>query len=204
MNVELPSPPNAGFRKQPLPITEVKGRWFRIYRNDVSNASALHFGRYATGRFDAPRGSFGVCYAAATVFGAFIEVFGRNPQQRKRLVDRHELAIRSVAILSSHKLRLVDLAGAGLSKLGLTVSILATTRYEITRPWAAAFHGHPGKPDGILYRSRHDPEQFCIAVFERASGKLDLELDERLDGKKGKGLISRAVAKYNFGFGTRP
>jgi hypothetical protein len=206
MKAELPRPPAAGFGKQPLPIRELKGRWFRIYRNDLPNACALYFGRHASGRFDAPRRSFGVCYAAMAMSGAFIEVFGRNPHPRHpmRQVDPLELAARSIAVFSAAKLRLVDLAGDGLSKLGLTVSILATTKYETTRAWSQVFHAHPGKPDGILYRSRHDPEQLCIALFDRASKKLRVEADERLDGKNGMRLLAPALAKYNCGFAVRP
>jgi hypothetical protein len=28
---------------------------------------------------------------------------------------------------------------------------------------------HPDRPDGILYRARHDDDQFSIALFEPAS-----------------------------------
>ncbi|MGD0093275.1 MAG: RES family NAD+ phosphorylase, partial [Planctomycetota bacterium] len=153
------------------------------------------------GRFDAPNRQFGILYAARNVDGAFIEVFMRNPVagQSRRVIDDQELGIRSVAVFSSAKLRLVDLTGAGLSKLGLDVSIVSTRRYDISRAWAEAFHAHPQRPDGILYRSRHDPEQTCLALFQRASGKLKLLASDKLAGKNGQRLLAPALVKYNVG-----
>ena len=37
------------------------------------------FGRTGVNRFDDPEGEFGVLYAAEDAFGAFIEVYGRDP-----------------------------------------------------------------------------------------------------------------------------
>ncbi len=45
---------------------------------------------------------------------------------------------------------------------------LATGSYKLAQKWARAFHDHPDQPDGILYRSRHDPNQQLAALFERS------------------------------------
>lgn len=38
----------------------------------------------------------------------------------------------------------------------------------VSQAWARALHAHPDAPDGILYPSRHDPSQRCVALFDRA------------------------------------
>ena len=34
---------------------------------------------------------------------------------------------------------------------------------------------HPEKPNGILYPSRHNPDELCIALFERVGIKLTVQ-----------------------------
>ena len=199
-DADLPLPrPAAEFHSGPLPLKQVTGRWFHIYRNDVRGSAPDFFGKSAANRFDAPDKTFGVLYAAASIHGAFIEVFKRepSPQRTRRQIDELVLAIRSLAIFSSETLRLVDLAGEGLSKLGLTASIISTRKYHVPQAWAAAFHGHPDRPAGILYRSRHDLDQLCVAVFERAAGQPHLESDVRLDDKKGQVVLASALDRYD-------
>ncbi len=38
--------------------------------------------------------------------------------------------------------------------------------------WALALFGHPQRPDGLYYRSRHDPSRLCVAVYEWAQAAL--------------------------------
>jgi hypothetical protein len=45
---------------------------------------------------------------------------------------------------------------------------MATGEYYVSQTWALAFHDHPDRPDGLLYRSRHDPSRICAAIFDRA------------------------------------
>ncbi len=40
--------------------------------------------------------------------------------------------------------------------------------------WSDALHDHAGAPDGIAYRSRHDPDAICVALFERAGTALSV------------------------------
>jgi len=65
----------------------------------------------------------------------------------------------------------VDLTGPGLNRIGAD-NRLSTGDYQTSQRWALAFHAHPEQPDGLLYRSRHDPERFCVAIFDRAAGVL--------------------------------
>lgn len=78
---------------------------------------------------------------------------------------------RLAEIQPKRELTLVDLTGAGLTKLDADGRLL-TGDYSLAQRWSAAFFGHPERPDGIYYRSRYDPERFCLALYER-----DIELE---------------------------
>ena len=47
------------------------------------------------------------------------------------------------------------------------VALICTGPYENCSLWADEWFAHPDRPDGILYPSRHDPGETCIALFER-------------------------------------
>jgi hypothetical protein len=130
----------------------------------------LYFGRAGLYRFDAPANQYGVLYVAADLHGAFIETFGRRLGFRLLLMQ--DFAVRRLSrVTQSRPLRLVDLTGPGLSRIGAD-SRLTTGDYDLSQRWALALHEHPDRPDGLLYRSRHDPSRLCAAIFDRAAGAL--------------------------------
>jgi len=107
-----------------------------------------------------------VLYAAETLDGAFIETFGRDPGLNT--VSERQLSRRSLARIDvARPLRLVDLTGPGLARLGTTAALLAG-RHRRAQVWSRALWSHPDVPDGILYRARHDPSCICVAIFDRA------------------------------------
>jgi hypothetical protein len=109
-------------------------------------------------------------YVAIDAHGAFIETFGRRPGYG--LLNFRDFVTRELsAIATSRPLSLVDLTGPGLSIVGAD-SRLASGDYDVARRWALAFFEHPDQPDGLLYRSRHDPSRFCAAIFDRAANAL--------------------------------
>jgi hypothetical protein len=57
-------------------------------------------------------------------------------------------------------------AAPGLQQLGLDGTI-NTGPYENCGLWADELFAHPERPDGLLYPSRHDPSEACLALFER-------------------------------------
>lgn len=173
-----PRPPPDDAASLPLPIRELpNGASFsRIHR--ISNAPIFFspgIGKPPAGRFDSATGTFGVLYCAETFAGAFIETVLRNPA--RRLIGMAEIESRSLAVIgTSRTTNFVDLQGDGLQQLGLDGSIF-TGPYENCGLWTDALFHHPKCPDGILYRSRHDPGQTCIALFERADLGLTLASD---------------------------
>lgn len=151
-----------------LPVAEVAADspWWRIHR---TTHQPVWFGpapgHPPTYRFDAPGGEFRVLYLGQTLSAAFVETLLRNP--RVPFLDREEIELRSVSVLHNlHALRLVDLRGAGLSRIGAD-SQLFSGSYDTAARWALALWRHRDRPEGLLYRSRHDPNHICAAVFDR-------------------------------------
>ncbi len=171
-NADLPGPlplPPADFARRELPIEVVPAgsRFLRIHRR---GRAALHFGTGAYGRFNAPDRSSGVCYVARDLEGCFVEVFLRAVGST--LVRESELAARVVSAIEARaELRLVEMRGRGLVRLGAT-SVVSSGGYDVAQAWAAAIWRHPATPDGILYHARHDDTRVCAALFDRCADRL--------------------------------
>lgn len=185
-------PPDLASRK--LPIARSRGPWFRIHR--VVH-SAIHFGRGHSNRFDAPAGEFGVLYVARTERGAFIETFGHDTGVR--VIDHQELDARALSRVDAAKpLRLVDLRGPGLARLGADGELL-TGPYALSQAWSLALHERPSTPDGITYRARHDPSQVCAAIFERTRPSITTTALGALSDASLAVLLAELLDVYDFG-----
>jgi hypothetical protein len=108
--------------------------------------------------------------------GAFIETFGRRETSGVtpgwNVVTLRVLAARDrTQVTASRLLRLVDLTGSGLAQIGAD-SRLASGSYDVSQRWALSFFQHPSEPDGMFYRTRHDPSRFAAAIFDRAASVL--------------------------------
>ncbi len=173
----VPAPP-ADLSSRGLPLADAaRGSTFcRIHR---SVHGAIFFspgpGKPPAGRFDSAAGRFGVLYAAFSFDCSFAEVLLRNPA--RRIVSLPEVEARSFAVLGLDAgIRLVDLTGPGLSRLGLDARFLSGG-YDACGAWADALHDHPERPAGILYPSRFDPSERCVALFDRVAARLHLTAD---------------------------
>lgn len=152
-----------------LPLVEwAAGRVvFRVHRIEHD---PLYFGPAAgmssSGRFDPPDSArYRVLYAGEVAKVALVETLLRNP--KRQIVALADVVARQLSRISfPERLRLVDLTGPGLQLVGATAEITAGA-HSLSRPWGEALFSHAAKPDGILYRSRHDPEQKCLAIFDR-------------------------------------
>jgi hypothetical protein len=130
----------------------------------------LFFGKAAANRFDDPVRKFGVLYVGLSPEAAFAETLLRDPP--RQLIAESEVAVRRIARIRVRRpLRLLQAYDEGLARAGLTAEI-GTCEYDRSQSWAAAFHAHPAAIDGIAWRGRHDNGTFCVAVFDRAVGKL--------------------------------
>jgi hypothetical protein len=63
--------------------------------------------------------------------------------------------------------------GDGLQAVG-TDNVVSTGPYSASWAWADALFVHLDAPDGTAYASRHDPDQLCIALFNRSDITIGL------------------------------
>ena len=178
-----------------LPLSRIKAgsRWMRIH---ASARNALWFGpgkgRPPIHRFDDPDGRFRVCYLGTTIDSCFAETFLRNPPVR--ILSLEDLAGRSIAVVEVRReLRLVPIHGASLARLGVTSELASGSDYVGSQSWSRALWEQRGKPDGILYRSRHDDSALCVALYDRARDALKIVRDHFLteDPQQLAGLLRR-------------
>ncbi len=167
----------------PTYVREVKHPLYRVHRTSLD---PVFFGpgpgNKPYQRYDSATGLFGILYVGPGLEACLIETLLRNPHQR--FVAEEQLESRSISALkTSRDLRFVDMTGSNLSKMGTTGS-LHTGRYDVCQAWSDALFAHPDQPDGILYTSRHDPEEVCIALFERSDFKLEIISTSELMNEK--------------------
>jgi hypothetical protein len=109
-----------------------------------------------------------VLYLGKDAHCAFIETFGHQTG-RTPFVTEAELRARELSVVTANRpLRLVDLRGEGLARIGADAELTTGSDYDLSRRWALAIYNHPHHPDGILYRARHDPRRTSLALFDRA------------------------------------
>ena len=137
------------------------------------NRGPIYYDPGDGGRFNAPDGSYGVLYCAKTIRGAFAETFLRHPG--RRLLPEDLITQKGcVRIRVAAKLELVRFSGPGLAILGATAEVThAGLPYDVPQAWSSALHGHPATLAGMEYRSRHDDDEACYAVFERAKPAIE-------------------------------
>jgi hypothetical protein len=182
-----------------LPLTRVKAgsRWIRIHAQD---RSALWFGpgsgRQPIHRFDDPAGRFRVCYLGTTLEVSFAETFLRNPPVRILALD--DLAGRAIATVEVRRdLRLVPLHGSSLARLGVTAELASGSDYDGSQLWSRALWEHGDRPDGILYRARHDDSALCVALYDRAKDALAILRDVSL--AEGPQQLAGLLRRYGLG-----
>jgi hypothetical protein len=185
----LPAPPG-DLASRELPLTRVSGPLYRVHR---ASCSALYFGKSGLSRFDDPQKQFGVLYASLKPEAAFVEAVLRQIDQV--LVWEKALAERALSMINMTPISCVNLTAHGLRRLSCDNRIADELPYRMPGLWSRAFFEHPQKPSGILYRSRHNPQLTCIAVFSRAERQFKVAqtrglLDPGLRGWTGK-LLSR-------------
>ena len=162
-------PPPAEFASRELPVETIPAG-SRLSRIHLRVFDPLHFGAAEYNRFDDRRRLFGVCYLAMTIEGAFAETFLRTVNSR--IIFQEFMQERSLSALEAiAPLRLSSLHGPGLARVGAT-SAVASGSHSVAQLWSQAIHDHPAAPDGIAYRSKHDDDEICIALFDRARDRI--------------------------------
>lgn len=190
----LPSPPE-DLGSRALPIAEENGPWTRMHSVEHD---PVYFGKSGLGRFDDPEGEYGVLYVAEDAFGAFVESFGRAPG--RNVVSWKKLRGRPLSGVEAQRpLRLVDLTGGGLARIGATAAI-STDAYENAKVWSRALYDHPEAPDGLRYRLKHDPSRVGVAVFDRVKAEdIKSQAIGTLVAADHRKLLAAILREYGFG-----
>jgi RES domain-containing protein len=166
----LPSPP-ADLASRKLPLTRVQGTFYRIHRTKYP---AVFFAKSGRSRFDDPRQQYGVLYAALKRDAAFAEALLR--QISLMVLRERDLAERSLAEITIGSVLCVNLTAHGLRRLSCDNRIADELPYRTPQLWSRAFFEHPCQPAGILYRSRHNPQLACLALFSRIEKLIILKM----------------------------
>lgn len=177
----------------PLRIVAAGARLSRIHRRTLD---PIYFspgpGQPPRNRFDSASGRFGVLYAAEEFAVCFAETLLREPTVR--LVNPAAMMLLAASTLElGTGVRLVDLTGPGLSRLGLDARFLAGP-YEACGAWADALHDHPSRPDGLLYPSRFDPSGTCVALFDHLAPSLSVRGSVPLADRPGE--VAAVLDRY--------
>jgi hypothetical protein len=154
----------------------------RAHRHDLA---PIWFGPGARNppkyRFDAPDGSFQVCYLGLSERAAFVEGVLHKAIPR-RIISGRMLAERAISeVKVINKLQVARVYGKYLIPTGASTTVTHGEPYEImSQPWAKAIHDHKDGVDGIMYTARHDESQYALALFDRAASKIQQGFMHRL------------------------
>lgn len=173
----------------------------RLVRISAFHTGEPYFGISGNNRFDAPGAAsgnpqFAVCYFGTSLQLAMAEsiLHDEMPVEGAFHLTRSQIDDRYALYFSGDALRLLDLSGALLKRLGGSADLAGTSNYSITQQWALAVHENPAKFDGFLYMSRHLNTGRALALFDRARPKLSLTAYSPLAGARGFRAAVRKLA----------
>lgn len=178
----LPFPP-ASFDRRPL--VELWTRPVIRIHHSRFGANEFNPGRGPGGRFDPLLDRHGTVistlYAAGTFNGAFAETIFRKVPVRgdRRLAAETLLPLQATILQATRALRLIDLRGFGLQRLGVTRRELIDSNpdaYPVTRAWAASLYQTVEDADGMIWVARQHDTSEAILLFGTRVERGDLEL----------------------------
>jgi len=151
-------------------LVDVAGEFVRISHEKVP---LLDWSDSAGARLSKPGPPCKVLYVANTKETCFWERFGeeiRDQALDKRGLSAKLLAERvwkQVAIETGNAARCLDLREAEtLRRIGADGGTFFAT-YNVTQAWAEALMFHPAGIDGLVYTSRLNTPESCLALFSR-------------------------------------
>lgn len=185
-----------------------------LYRSFHAGRDPVYFGKSGRSRFDDPRRDHGVLYAGLSYDCAFVETLGHNVgigsvasagpgpavPHGGRVISRDRLRATHLALVfPSRPLRLLDLTGDRLHAFGVDAHWATTHDYPVTQTWSRQTREHAGAVDGLLYRSRLDPQQVGAALFDRAAPAVQSYVDlGALDEPPLEAWTAQLLGKYGY------
>ncbi|MEG0193423.1 MAG: RES family NAD+ phosphorylase [Stenotrophomonas sp.] len=142
------------------------------------NTGEPYFGRHAANRFDDPNKQFGACYCGLQLDTAIAESVLHDvlPEKGQFRIRPEEIKTRYLVTFAAGAnhgmLRLADLTGQHLKRIGGNNSLSAEHPYDVTQQWAAAVHRHPANVDGFLFVSKQLNDKRAAVLFDRAQDKF--------------------------------
>ncbi len=119
-------------------------------------------------RTPAPDAERGIYYAAFTLSGCVVEVFG----DATRRIERAGRSVARPRLLRD--LRLLDLRGSGAMRAGTVAALAKVPDRPVTQAWSRFFYERADlytAVDGLLFYNAHNDEE-ALALYERASDAL--------------------------------
>jgi hypothetical protein len=151
-------------------LVPVSGEFFRISHE---NAPLVDWSASDGARFSGPTLPCKVLYLAATKETCFWERFGEDLRDQpvdKRAISAKLLAERvwkRVGIAPEAPAQCLDLRDAEtLRRLGADGATFLAP-YVVTQTWASALMAHPAGVEGLVYSSRLNTPEQCLALFDR-------------------------------------
>ena len=201
----LPEPPPSAALDPATTTWSARRRLFRVHGASPVNAFNPGYGR---GRFHPLRDSRGesipTLYAADEVDGALSESVFRDITGSGGHIHRADLdPLRLSRLLLEVDLRLVDLTGLALRRLGLTrVQLIeAPARFHgKTARWAEALHEACASAQGLTWVSRQLDTARAVVLFGDRVDASRLRPDgptEPLGGGRGFRRVCAAAARAN-------
>lgn len=180
-----PKLPPADFLKRDLQkaVEECHGEFWRISH---AQAPLADWSRSEEARFSHPNHPFGVLYFAERKVTAFWERFGQELQDQPvhaRSLPEKLLAERvwkRIVIGEARPIRLLDVRKASTLRAMAADDATFRASYDFTQAWAKAVMLHQDGIDGLIYTSRLNTPESCIALFGKPgveSKKLRIETD---------------------------
>lgn len=175
-------PPTADFAQFKHSVTHLPPD--KLLRISRFTSGEPYFGMSGTNRFDAPGGSrtFGTCYLGRTLPVALAETVLHDeiPTQGRFDIAATELTGRYVLEFTGDKLKLANLHGTALKRMGGHGDLSGTHDYTITQQWALGVFQNLAQFDGFIYMSRHLNSGQAVVLFDRAKSKIRLQRSTQL------------------------
>ena len=143
----------------------------RLYRISRHLTGEPYFGRSGGNRFDSNTREYGTCYLGCSLTTALAEsvLHDLTPLGGYYAVSAEDLIACYVHKFFGPPLRLANLTGVYLNRLGAHGELCGTPSYEIPQAWSQAIHSHPAAVDGFLYMSRLVNTERAIVLFDRGN-----------------------------------